>query len=128
MSDSQFIYFNYSEFDCPSEVGSGEKYMNKKFIELLDSARSQCDFVWKISSGYRSKEHNKELIKKGYKASKTSAHLTGDACDIICKDSSKRFEIVQALLSVGIQRIGISSEFIHCDISQFKPNKLIWTY
>lgn len=129
MSDSPFKFFTFSEFDCRSESGSGAKYMDKKFIELLDSARSQCDFVWKISSGYRTKKYNQKLIDKGLKASKNSAHLEGKACDIVCTESHKRFKIIQALLSVGITRIGCSSDFIHCDIStNNKPSEVLWTY
>ena len=129
MSDSPFKFFKYSEFDCPSEVGSGQKNMDKRFIELIDSARSLCDFPWNISSGFRTKKHNKELIAKGYKASPNSAHLEGKACDIICTDSHKRFKIIQSLLSVGITRIGVSDSFIHCDIStNNKPIEVLWTY
>ncbi len=125
-----YKFFKLSEFDCPKRPNSGEKFMNKKFVQLLDDARSQCDFPWHITSGYRSKEHNEELMKKGYPASKTTTHMYGVACDIACDNSKHRFEIIKALLNVGITRIGVNKTFIHCDVStQYgKPNNVIWTY
>ena len=129
MADSPFKFFTFSEFDCKSESGTGAKYMDKNFIQLIDLARSKCDFPWHISSGYRSPQYNQKLIDKGLKASKNSAHLEGKACDIVCTESHKRFKIIQALLSVNITRIGVSSDFIHCDIStNNKPSEVLWTY
>ena len=124
---SKFRYFKYSEFDSPDLKGSGEK-MSDDFLEMLDEARNCAGTPFKITSGYRTKEHNENLRKRGFKAVKNSAHLKGLAADISCTTSSKRWLIVDALIFAGITRIGIGKNFIHCDIDKTKTQNLIWTY
>jgi len=114
-------YFDTSEFDCPI-AGQGDK-MDKNFLELLDEARHLASTPFRITSGYRSPEHNKNV--GGVPG---SSHTKFVACDIHCDDSARRFLIVSALLKAGITRIGISHNFIHCDMDLDKPQNLIWTY
>tara|TARA_R100000353_G_scaffold118242_1_gene84267 strand:- start:373 stop:741 length:369 start_codon:yes stop_codon:yes gene_type:complete len=120
-------YFNYIEFDSPDELGSGRK-MNPKILEMLDLAREKYDKPIKITSGFRTQEYNEDLKARGYKASPNSSHLKGLAVDIHCNNSKDRFELVDILLDVGFNRIGIANTFIHVDIDQDKPSHLIWTY
>jgi zinc D-Ala-D-Ala carboxypeptidase len=128
MKMSDFKYFKYSEFDSPDKPGSGEKNMSKNFIELLDEAREFAGIPFKINSGFRSKEHNESLRARGFKAVKNSAHLKGLAADIRTKTSAERFKVVDALLYVGMTRIGIGKGFVHCDIDKTKTPELIWHY
>ena len=120
-------YFTREEFACQY---TGENEISDRLLLKLDLLRARCGFPFVITSGYRSKEHNEELMKKGYPASKTTTHMYGVACDIACDNSKHRFEIIKALLNVGITRIGVNKTFIHCDVStQYgKPNNVIWTY
>ena len=120
-------YFNYTEFDSPDELGSG-KNMSPKILEMLDIAREKYDKPIKITSGYRTQAYNEDLKARGYKASKNSSHLKGLAVDIHCNNSKDRFELVDILLDVGFNRIGIANTFIHADIDEDKPAHLIWTY
>ena len=120
-------FFNYSEFDSPDELGSG-KNMSPKILEMLDLAREKYDKPIKITSGYRTKAYNQDLKKRGYKASPNSSHLKGLAVDIACIDSKSRFELLDILLDVGFNRIGIASSFIHADIDMDKTCNVIWTY
>ena len=120
-------YFNYTEFDSPDELGSG-KNMNSEILEMLDLAREKFDKPIKITSGYRTQAYNEDLKARGYKASKNSSHLKGLAVDIHCNNSKDRFELVDILLDVGFNRIGIANTFIHVDIDKDKPSHLIWTY
>lgn len=122
-----FKYFTYKEFDCKGGVGKGEN-MDQEFMCLLDDAREIAGIPFKITSGYRTKEYNQELIDKGYKGSKTSSHLKGLAADIEANTPKQRYIIITALLEVGIDRIGIGRNFIHCDIDINKNPNLIWTY
>lgn len=120
-------YFSFSEFDSPDIPGSGEKYMDREFLEMLDEARDICKLQFKINSGYRSKKKN--LDAGGVS---TSSHLVGRAADIACTNSNKRYKIVAALLEAGFTRIGIARTFIHVDNDDFdhgglKPDA-IWTY
>tara|TARA_R110000824_G_C15062284_1_gene662544 strand:- start:605 stop:973 length:369 start_codon:yes stop_codon:yes gene_type:complete len=120
-------FFNYSEFDSPDELGSG-KNMSPEILEMLDLAREKYDKPIKITSGYRTKAYNEGLKKRGYKASPNSSHLKGLAVDIHCNNSKARFELVDILLDVGFNRLGIANTFIHADIDKDKPQNLIWTY
>ena len=123
----KFKYFTYKEFDCKGGQGKGEN-MNDDFICLLDDARELAGIPFKITSGYRTPEYNKQLIDYGFQASITSSHLQGLAADIEVKSSEDRFRIIGSLVSVGIYRIGIGKDFIHCDIDENKKPNLIWTY
>jgi len=120
-------YFNINEFDSPDALGSGEN-MNKEFLSRLDQARSLCDIPFKITSGYRTKEYNEGLLARGYKASANSSHIKGHAADIHCNNSVSRFIIINALIKVGFNRIGIADSFIHVDNDPDKVTGVIWTY
>jgi len=128
MMESEF--FKISEFDCPGLPGSGVN-MSKELVSILDNIRKNLQRPIRISSGYRTKEHNESLLKRGYKASKNSEHLRGNAVDIFVNSSSEKWEIVNAAIENSITRIGISSNFIHLDIGDrdgSKPGNVIWTY
>ena len=49
--------FNLKEFDSPDLSGSGLN-MDKDFLSMLDNARDIAKTPFKITSGYRTKEHN----------------------------------------------------------------------
>ena len=120
--------FKSSEFDSPDLKGSGEN-MKDEFMELLQESRTIADCSFRITSGFRTQFYHDELGRRGYKTSKSrSAHQDGYAADISCKDSKKRWLIVNALLFAGFNRIGIASTFIHVDNSPNKTKNCIWTY
>ena len=115
-------YFDVSEFASPDEIGSGSK-MNKTFLEKLDYARHNAGVPFVITSGYRTEERNKLV---GGRVG--SSHLIGLAADISYTGSRERFLIINSLLDVGINRIGIHKSFIHCDVDNLKDSKVIWLY
>ena len=115
-------YFSLSEFDSPDKIGSG-KLMDYTFLEKLDYARGNAEIPFKINSGYRTKSRNL-LVGGGV----GSSHLKGLACDIMCIRSRDRFIIINSLLEVGINRIGIAKTFIHCDVDKSKDPDVIWMY
>ena len=120
-------YFSFDEFDSPDSPGSGERYMDREFLEMLDEARHISGLQFKINSGYRSQSHNRKV-----KGVSTSSHLVGRAADIACVHANKRYKIVASLLEVGFTRIGISKSFIHVDNDDLDHGGLkkdaIWTY
>lgn len=120
-------YFKLSEFDSPDLPGSGAK-MDKAFLGMLSYARHRARVPFLITSGYRTKAYNKELIKRGFKASSVSSHLKGIAADIYVRNDSSRFAILQALIDAGFTRIGIGETFIHVDTDGEKKDNIIWTY
>jgi len=115
-------HFDIKEFDSPDLPGSASRYMDKKFLDLLDNARSWAKTPFIINSGYRTPEHNGKI-----KGSPTSSHMKGLAVDIACDNSLDRFNIIDALLGEGFTRIGVANTFIHVDIDKSKPDA-IWLY
>ena len=122
----KFKHFNYDEFDSPLQEGSGQ-LMSNEFIGMLDAARDLAGVQFKITSGYRIEADIERLRKAGYKVSKNSSHLKGLAADIACS-TEIRYNMLDSLMKVGFNRIGIADTFIHVDIDPDKPPFVIWTY
>lgn len=99
-----------------------EYKMDKDFLEKLDRAREFAGFPFFINSAWRSPEHP-ESIKNP-----TSSHIKGLAVDIRARDSRTRYLIIDALMHVGFNRIGIADTFIHVDDDKDKSSGVIWTY
>lgn len=100
-----------------------EYNMNEDFLAKLDKAREFANIPFIINSAYRSPEQNARVGGKP-----NSSHLRGLAVDIRANDSSTRYIVLNALISVGFNRIGIASSFIHVDDDKEKSNNVIWTY
>lgn len=125
-------YFERSEFDSPDQYGSGD-LMCYDFIRLLDEARDIAEsinlvegtnVVFKINSGYRTREHNSKLRN----SSPNSSHLKGLAADIKTRNGIDRRIILNSLITVGLNcRIGISRSFIHVDMDIEKSHSY-WLY
>jgi zinc D-Ala-D-Ala carboxypeptidase len=115
-------YFKLSEFDSPDEPGSGY-LMDKEFLMKLDYARGIAGVPFKINSGYRSKAWNLRVKGKSH-----SSHCTGLAVDIGYYGSRERYLILNALMQIGINRLGIAKGFIHCDVDKRKDPDVIWLY
>ena len=120
-------YFNFEEFDCPTLEGSGLPTtdggkMNLDFLHKLDEARELAGVPFKITSGYRSPQHNLDV---GGRVG--SSHIKGIAVDIACVNSHERQKILTALIQVGFKRVGIGKSFLHTDLDTCKPNA-IWLY
>lgn len=111
-------FFKPSEFDSPDEKGSGLR-MNHEFLRKIEDARARCNFPWNVTAGYRTEAHNKLI--RGALASK---HLTGEAVDIACTDSAKRYAIVSAAIAAGIKGIEVCDRHIHLD-NRSKPT--LWS-
>ena len=99
-----------------------EKNMDVDFLSKLDEAREFAGIPFVINSAYRSPTHT-ESIKNP-----TSSHIKGLAVDIKAKDSTTRFKVIEALVSVGFTRLGIADTFIHVDWDFDKTQQVIWTY
>jgi zinc D-Ala-D-Ala carboxypeptidase len=100
-----------------------EENMQPHFLAKLDEAREYAGIPFVINSAYRSKEHNKKVGGKP-----NSSHLKGLAVDIRCNTSRNRFLVLDALIAVGFNRIGIADSFIHVDLDLSKSDNVIWTY
>tara|TARA_Y100001963_G_scaffold96865_1_gene133339 strand:+ start:28 stop:423 length:396 start_codon:yes stop_codon:yes gene_type:complete len=127
-------HFTYKEFDCEYLKGSGKVMMKKHFLEFMDNLRSRCKFPFFITSGFRTAQKNNELLRNPkYKASKTSSHLKGIACDVKITDSKKRALFIGHAIELAEEndypvRIGIGKNFCHVDLDEDKATPRIWTY
>lgn len=117
---SKISHFHRAEFDCKCEVGSGD-LMQHDFVRRLDMARELSGVKFLISSGYRTKDYNKQVG-----GSSSSAHIAGLAADIVCANDQDRWKIIKALQQVGFQRFGIYSTHIHVDHDTTKKPSIMW--
>jgi uncharacterized protein YcbK (DUF882 family) len=115
-------YFEYEEFDSPDIQGSGQ-LMDTKLLNMIDEAREIYGKPIRVTSGYRTEAHNRKVGGVD-----SSSHLKGLAIDVACVRSDDRFKMLNALLEVGFNRIGIAGTFIHIDIDKNKSQNVIWTY
>jgi len=116
------LYFEYSEFDSPDQKGS-YKHMDVEFLNKLAQARKIAAVGFKITSGYRSPEHNEKVG-----GVPNSSHTLGHAVDIYAPTSRQKYIIINALLQAGFDRIGVAKNFIHVDDDPSKNEEVIWTY
>ena len=115
-------YFEYEEFDSPDIQGSGQ-LMDPKLLNMIDEAREIYGKPIHVTSGYRTEAHNRKVGGVD-----SSSHLKGLAIDVACVRSDDRFKMLNALLEVGFNRIGVAGTFIHVDIDKDKSQNVIWTY
>lgn len=115
-------FFSESEFKrCTPQCSLQD--MQQSLMTKLDRARELAGIPFVITCGYRSSAWDKARGRSG-----TGAHTTGHAIDIRCNSSSNRWKIVNALLAVGFNRIGVAKTFIHVDNSTVHSQEVIWTY
>ena len=129
-------YFKKSEFDSPDVKKSG-KNMDKEFLLFIDELRNRCNFPFRITSGFRTKEYHDSLTERGYQTSPKSAHLKGLAADIALSDANKRakfvFYAMELTSELGLPfRVGLAGKsggnFAHIDIDTTKQSPRIWIY
>lgn len=91
------------------------------FVMLLDHARGIAGIPFVINSGFRTKQHNKEVG-----GVQDSAHLKGLGADIRVLNSVDRFKMNEALRQVGFNRIGHYANHIHVDCDASLPQNVMW--
>lgn len=91
------------------------------FVRRLESAEAFYGMPFVISSGFRT-----EVVNSAVGGVADSAHLSGLAVDIVCKNSLSRFRILRALFMVGFDRIGLSKDHIHVDDSKILVQNVFW--
>lgn len=115
-------HFKISEFDSPDEVRSGER-MDANVLQMIDQARTIFGKPIRVNSGVRTIAQNDKVG-----GSKSSSHLKGYAIDVSCDNSADRFRLIEILLLVGFNRLGIAKTFIHVDNDPNKSKNVIWVY
>lgn len=115
-------FFESKEFDSPDAPGSGEG-MKFGFVKKLDILREECGFKIKVESGFRTPKHNASVGGES-----GSAHLTGEAADLVCINSRTRYMMLVNAFRLGFKRIGIGDTFIHLDDSLTLDQQVVWLY
>lgn len=121
------------EFECRCDIKTCEdQIVSKELIIRLQTLRDQMDEPIRINSGYRCKEHQEILSRRGFKTAKKSMHLVGGAVDIqparggSGSDNSARFAKFLLLCEAQFEAIGIAKGWLHVDIRDDKKRR--WTY
>ena len=116
--------FSRDEFKCSH---CGENQISDDLIDLLQDLRNQCDFAFRISSGYRCFAHPIEARK-----AKPGTHSSGLAADIAVSHG-QAFQLVKVAMAdertrgLGVNQKG-DSRFIHIDISEDGVRPSVWSY
>lgn len=116
------FFFEYKEFDSP-DIKDSYVHMNIGFLNKLTEARKAAGIAFKITSAYRSPEHNAKVGGVN-----NSSHVHGCAVDIYAPTSRQKYIIINSLLEAGFNRIGVAKNFIHVDNDASKTEDVIWTY
>lgn len=115
--------FKPYEFECNCGCGLGIKDMDPDLLIRLDEARQVAGIQFVLTSAMRCRHHND---REG--GSATSSHLIGHAVDIKARNDSERWSIIEALMVVGLNRIGITANGnIHVDNDPGKNSKVFWS-
>ena len=114
--------FTREEFACKCGACGGQVEMDEVFLRRLQDARDVAGHPFRITSGYRCPAHE-ESVKRP-----TSSHTLGRAVDISTPDSRRKHSVVRSLIRVGLNRIGVGSDFVHVDGDEDKAGNVLWTY
>lgn len=115
-----FIPMDFSTCNPPCS----SSLIDKRLKDVLSTIENVLGVNLKINSAFRPISHEVSQGRTG-----RSSHTLGKAVDVHCYSDRQRFEIVQLLLELGVNRIGIYKTFIHIDIANEKDNKtenVIW--
>ena len=110
--------FDREEFLCRC----GAEGIDLALVEVLQKVRDEVGPM-RINSAFRCPPCNNEVG-----GSESSSHLVGKAVDLHCDNSLKRYKLISNLIAQGVCRIGIRSDFIHCDIDEKKSQNVVWVY
>lgn len=98
------------------------KGLQDSTCQKLSVARGIAQVPFVITSGLRTQSQNDQLLG----SVKDSAHLTGNAVDLLVTDSSIRFSVLLGLIKAGFTRIGIYQNHIHADDSPSLTPNVCW--
>lgn len=121
-------HFSPQEFTSHGADGAVLK-IETEFLDRLEELRRRYRRPMKISSGYRTPEHNAAVSSTG----KAGAHTTGRAVDVAVNGVDAvellRFAFMCGFTGIGVQQKGIG-RFIHLDdlAAPLFPRPALWSY
>lgn len=87
--------------------------MKEETLLRVQMAEKMAGFEFEVTSGFREGDEG--------------CHGRGEAVDIRCGDSTKRYEVVRALFKAGFERIGVYDRHVHCDTCVTEmPRGVLW--
>ena len=114
-------HFSRSEMEC--KCGCGLMNMKDSTMQMLERVRLRYGAPMTINSACRCPARNEaEGGKPG------SAHPDGYAVDAKVANGRQRWDLVDAAIEVGFNRIGIAKGFVHLDNHPDKFPNVIWSY
>lgn len=97
--------------------------LKPELVDMADIGRGYSGIPWKITSGFRTPEYNKNIG-----GAVNSDHLTGDAIDVLCRNDEERWKIIDGAMKAGFRRFGIGEGFVHIGLAKHKAQGVMWTY
>ena len=116
------LHFDEAEFLC-KHCGAGAGKISPRLIALLEAMRQVYGRAIRIASGYRCPKHNADVG-----GVPSSAHLTGEAADIVAIFAGDRYGLLDAAFAAGARRVGVGGSFLHVDVSTTLPQDVCWLY
>jgi zinc D-Ala-D-Ala carboxypeptidase len=113
-------HFTIEEMMCPCCKVLG---VRPEFLIFIEKVRVKYGKAMKITSAFRCEKHNEKVG-----GSKTSAHMSGLACDVSMTDSQARLEFIKAAIACGVKGLGLHKSFIHVDIMARPTGDPAWFY
>jgi uncharacterized protein YcbK (DUF882 family) len=110
-------YFNKKEFVMGDENVFHK--MDADLLHRLDLLRGLVNEPLSVTSSFRSKDYNESVG-----GSTRSQHLTGNAVDLQCNNSTLRAKIVKYALELDLT-CGVAKTFVHIDN---RDNQIVFTY
>jgi len=124
--------FSTYEFECSCDrKDCREQFLRKGLVDKLQLMRDQTNEPIRVNSGYRCKEYQEKLRKKGLPtAKKVSQHELGGAVDITSArtggNPGPRFAKFTIIAEGLFDAIGYAKGWLHVDMRSDK--KRTWTY
>tara|TARA_R110001592_G_scaffold195506_1_gene443179 strand:- start:1330 stop:1710 length:381 start_codon:yes stop_codon:yes gene_type:complete len=115
-------FLTWDMFDSPDLPNSGYKFMEREPVLLLDRIVKRTRITLNIILGYTSKPYSDKL-----KLVRSNSHRVGKAVKIRCVGTKKRITLVRELVKEGVNRIGVSNEYVYFDTDDLKERAFyIW--
>jgi zinc D-Ala-D-Ala carboxypeptidase len=92
-------------------------------VKKLEELETRLQLQLHYNSGYRCPDCNREAA-----GVPDSAHMKGYAVDISCPGGSLRYKIIKTAITLDFRRIGVGKNFIHLDIDEELPQRVVWVY
>ena len=117
-------HFYADEFVC--RCGCGKLSMNPSFMLSLQQLREQYAKPMRITSGFRCKKKQEQLIADG-RGAVDSEHVWGNAADIAMDNAHDRYRLIALAFKLGFTGIGVAKDFVHLD-RRMQKLPVVWTY